>query len=73
MKVILYIRVQYNVFYSLDGSLPGLNNSYKYFQAHLKKYNNWYREHEQEAKENGLEELPIITLHGLRHSCVQHF
>jgi integrase len=69
LKLGSYWKGDDNVFYSLDGSLPGLNNSYKYFQAHLKKYNNWYKENEQEAKENGLEELPTITLHGLRHSC----
>jgi len=35
----------------------------------LEKYNDWVNEHSKEAKLNGLERLPIIPLHGLRHSC----
>lgn len=36
---------------------------------HLHRYNEWVQNNPDKAKAEGLEELPIIPLHGLRHSC----
>lgn len=47
----------------------GRSTPYQFFKRHLKKYNKWVKENEVEAKMKGFEELPIIPLHGLRHSC----
>ena len=33
------------------------------------EYNDWVCKNENTAKRQGLEQLPIIPLHGLRHSC----
>ncbi|WP_313163995.1 site-specific integrase [Sedimentibacter sp.] len=69
LKLGSYWKGNDNVFISSEGGLPAVNNSYKYLQNHLEKYNDWVNEHSKEAKLNGLERLPIIPLHGLRHSC----
>lgn len=58
-----------NLFVQADGKLMGHNTAYQHFARHLGRYNQWVREHPGEARENGLEELPVIPLHGLRHSC----
>ena len=42
---------------------------YQYFTKHLHRYNEWVQNNPDKAKAVGLEELPIIPLHGLRHSC----
>lgn len=42
---------------------------YQYFTKHLHRYNEWVQNNPDKAKAEGLEELPIIPLHGLRHSC----
>ena len=39
------------------------------WKRHLKRYNQWVKDNPIKAQEQGLEELPIIPLHGLRHSC----
>ena len=57
-----------NLFIQWDGKLMGYSTPYQSFKRHLKRYNEWVRE-SQEAKEQGFEELPLIPLHGLRHSC----
>lgn len=47
----------------------GHTTPYQYFVKHLRRYNEWVKSNPVKAKSEGLEELPIIPLHGLRHSC----
>lgn len=58
-----------NLFTKANGKLMGVSTTYYYFIAHLNRYNKWVAEHAQQAKDEGFEELPIIPVHGLRHSC----
>lgn len=58
-----------NIFIQSDGKLMGQNTTYQHFVKHLKRYNQWVREYPKKAEAEGLEELPAIPLHGLRHSC----
>ena len=58
-----------NLFIRDDGQLMGRSTPYQFFKRHIKRYNKWVKENESEAKKKGFEELPIISLHGLRHSC----
>ena len=58
-----------NIFIRDDGQLMGRSTPYQFFKRHLKRYNQWVKNNPTEAKEKGFEELPIIPLHGLRHSC----
>lgn len=58
-----------NLFVQRDGKLMGHTTTYQYFVKHLKRYNRWVEKHPQEAGQEGLEPLPAIPLHGLRHSC----
>lgn len=58
-----------NLFIQSDGKLMGHTTTYQYFVKHLKRYNRWVEIHPQEARQEGLEALPAIPLHGLRHSC----
>lgn len=58
-----------NLFIQSDGKLMGYSTPYQSFKRHLKRYNDWVREETERAKKQGLEELPLIPLHGLRHSC----
>lgn len=58
-----------NLFIQWDGTLMGRSTPYQSFKRHLKRYNAWVYENEEEANQYGLEELPLIPLHGLRHSC----
>uniref|UniRef100_UPI003FEEE9E6 tyrosine-type recombinase/integrase n=1 Tax=Candidatus Fimenecus sp. TaxID=3022888 RepID=UPI003FEEE9E6 len=46
-----------------------ITTPYQYFTKHLHRYNEWEQNNPDKAKSEGLEELPIIPLHGLRHSC----
>lgn len=57
-----------NLFIQCDGKLMGYSTPYQAFKRHLKRYNEWVRE-SPEAKWQKFEELPLIPLHGLRHSC----
>lgn len=58
-----------NLFTRSDGSLMGHTTAYQYFVRHLTRYNRWVREQKGAAEAQGMEELPAIPLHGLRHSC----
>lgn len=58
-----------NLFIQWNGKIMGLSTPYQYFKRHLRLYNTWVQKHREEATAMGLEELPIIPLHGLRHSC----
>ncbi|HEY5556671.1 site-specific integrase [Acetobacterium sp.] len=58
-----------NLFIQSDGKLMGRSTTYNYFINHIKRYNKWVTENKEYPKEKGLEELPMIALHGLRHSC----
>lgn len=58
-----------NLFIQSDGKLMGHTTPYQYFIKHLNRYNEWVQNNPDKAKVNGFEELPIIPLHGLRHSC----
>ncbi len=57
-----------NLFAQANGELPSECTTYNYFKKHIKRYNDWVKSNPQQAKEKGLEELPNIPLHGLRHS-----
>lgn len=57
------------LFVRQDGRRMGHTTPYQYFKKHLMRYNQWVHDYPQEALEQGLEELPVIPLHGLRHSC----
>lgn len=58
-----------NLFIQADGTLMGRSTPYQFFKRHLKRYNQWVVDHEEQAKSESLEVLPDIPLHGLRHSC----
>lgn len=58
-----------NLFIQCDGKLMGRTTPYQAYKRHLRRYNEWVRENPEEAKQQGLEQLPDIALHGLRHSC----
>lgn len=58
-----------NLFIRSNGRLMGHTTAYQYFVNHLKYHNQWVREYPGRAVTVGMEELPIIPLHGLRHSC----
>lgn len=58
-----------NVFIQWDGQLMGFSTPYQSFVRHMKRYNAWVQEDPERAKKQGYEELPMIPLHGLRHSC----
>ncbi|MCM1118279.1 MAG: site-specific integrase [bacterium] len=58
-----------NLFIQADGKLMGPNTPYQHFVRHLEHYNQWVQDHSQQARDQGLEMLPVIPLHGLRHSC----
>ena len=58
-----------NLFIQPHGKPMRLSTPYEYFIKHLRRYNRWVKENTEQAKVEGLEELPIIPLHGLRHSC----
>ena len=57
-----------NLFIQAEGKLMGSSTTYHYFITHLHRYNQWVKEHPEQAKADGLKELPIIPLHGLRHT-----
>lgn len=63
-----YWKGQGNLFTQVDGSLMGRGTPYQYFRRHIRRYNEWVSTSE-EAKQKGLSTLPLIPLHGLRHSC----
>ena len=58
-----------NIFTQSDGKLMGVSTPYQHFKDHIKKFNKWIKQNEDIAKFQGLEPLPNIPLHGLRHSC----
>lgn len=58
-----------NLFIQADGTLMGRSTPYQFFKRHLKRYNQWVMNHEEQARSESLEVLPDIPLHGLRHSC----
>ncbi len=58
-----------NLFIQADGALMYRSTPYQFFKRHIKRYNQWVEAHEEQAKSEGLEVLPDIPLHGLRHSC----
>ena len=60
-----------NLFIQADGKLMGHTTPYQYFTKHLHRYNEWVQDNPDKAKSEGLEELPIIPLHGLRHPYVK--
>lgn len=58
-----------NLFTQSDGKLMGPSTTYQYFTKHLRRYNQWVEDYPEKAHAEELEELPLIPLHGLRHSC----
>lgn len=58
-----------NLFTRADGRLMGQSTTYQHFSHHLKRYNQWIEEYPEKAEAAGLEKLPVIPIHGLRHSC----
>lgn len=63
-----YWKGEGNLFIQSDGKLMGRSTPYHYFKRHLKRYNEWVTTSD-EAKQQHLLPLPMIPLHGLRHSC----
>lgn len=53
-----------NLFVQADGKLMCISTPSQTFARHLKRFNLWI-----DGNEEKLEKLPIISLHGLRHSC----
>lgn len=58
-----------NLFIQWNGKLMGRSTPYQSFKRHLNRYNDWVRENPEDAKKQNFEILPVIPLHGLRHSC----
>lgn len=58
-----------NLFIQNDGKQMSISTPYQYFIKHLNRYNQWVKDNTAKAKIEGLEKLPVIPLHGLRHSC----
>ena len=58
-----------NLFIQADGKLMGRSTPYHYFIRHIKRNNQWIQGNQEIAKQQKLEVLPVIPLHGLRHSC----
>ncbi|MCL2047918.1 MAG: site-specific integrase [Defluviitaleaceae bacterium] len=58
-----------NIFIQTDGKLMGITTPYQHFKNHIKKFNKWIEQNKVQAQLQGLEALPNIPLHGLRHSC----
>jgi len=58
-----------NIFIQADGKLMGMSTPYQHFKSHTRRFNNWVEENKELAEKQGLERLPDIPLHGLRHSC----
>ena len=58
-----------SLFIQPDGRRMCHTATYQYFVRHLKRYNQWVEENPEKARLKGLERLPMIPLHGLRHSC----
>ena len=58
-----------NLFIQDDGKRMGYSTPYQAFKRHLRRYNDWVMENPMVAKKQGFEVLPVIPLHGLRHSC----
>lgn len=57
------------LFVQKNGKRMGPSTAYQYFVKHLERYNRWVKSSPAEAGAMGLKELPVIPLHGLRHSC----
>lgn len=58
-----------SLFIQSNGKRMGPTTAYQYFVKHLDRYNRWVEDHSEEAAEMGFSALPVIPLHGLRHSC----
>lgn len=58
-----------NLFIQSDGKLMGRTTTYHYFVKHIKRFNQWIDLHKEEAEQHDLIKIPMIPLHGLRHSC----
>ena len=60
-----------NIFIRDDGQLMGRTTSYQAFKKHLKRYNAWAETMNKSLSDiqQKYEILPLIPLHGLRHSC----
>lgn len=58
-----------SLFVQMDGRRKCHTAAYQYFVRHLKRYNQWVAENPEKARLKELEQLPLIPLHGLRHSC----
>jgi len=60
-----------NLFVQYDGELMGIHTPYHRFVKHIPKYNEWVDNANKELSsgQQKYEPLPIIPLHGLRHSC----
>ena len=58
-----------NLFVQADGKLMCISTPSQTFARHLRRFNSWIDSNEAKAKSEKLEKLPIISLHGLRHSC----
>lgn len=58
-----------SLFIQTGGKRMGPTTAYQYFVKHLERYNRWVADCPGEAGAMGFSALPVIPLHGLRHSC----
>ncbi len=58
-----------SLFIRSDGRRMGHTTTYQHFVRHLSHYNQWVKENPDIALSQDMEKLPVIPLHGLRHSC----
>lgn len=68
LKVGSYWKGDDSLFTRDDGTVIAIGTPYNFFKAHIKKYNTYIKLNKEKALKDGLTELPLISLHGLRHS-----
>lgn len=68
LKLGTYWQGNGNLFIQDNGALMGTSTPYSFFTNHIKRYNKFVRANKEKASEKGLAEIPLIPLHGLRHS-----
>lgn len=68
LKVGSYWKGDDSLFTSDEGIILSTSTPYTVFTTHLKRYNEYIQLNKEKALKEGLTELPLIPLHGLRHS-----
>lgn len=68
LKLGTYWKGNGNLFIQDNGDLMGTSTPYSFFTNHIKRYNKFVKANKEKANVEGLAEIPLIPLHGLRHS-----